>query len=161
MRLEHHVGARMVGPLAFAIRDSDIAAVLWLCLVMGAVALWSLLDTYLVEREQTLEVMTGFGDRFVREFERPLLLPSPGPNWIRSRLRASPEHRRLDILLAAGSNGRYPNLSDHKENLAYDIARIEQILRDQSFTSGIPYAEGEWVVVPFEFNKSFEQAGAP
>ena len=151
----------MIGPYAFAIRDSDIAAVLWICLAVGAVALWSLLDTYLVERQRTLEVMTGFGDRFVREFERPLLLPCPSPNRIRSRLRASPERRRLDILLAAGSTGQYPHLSDHKENLAYDIARIEQRLRDQSFTSGIPYAEGEWVVVPFEFNNSFEQAGGP
>jgi hypothetical protein len=151
----------MIGPFALAIRDSDIVAVLWICLVVGAVALWSLLDTYLVERQRTLDVMTAFGGRFVREFERPLLQPFPDPHRIRWRLRASPERKHLEILLAAGSNGRYPNLSDHRENLVYDIARIEQLLADRSFASGTPYVEGEWVVVPFEFNGSFEQAGEP
>jgi len=142
----------MIGPYALAIRDSDITAVLWICLVVGAVALWSLLDTYLVERQRTLDVMAGFGHRFVREFERPLLQPFPDSNRIRWRLRASPERKHLDILLAAGTSGKYPNLSDHKENLAYDIVRIERLLGDQSFASETPYAEGEWVVVPFQFN---------
>ena len=111
------------------------------------------------DRQRTLEVMTGSGTRFVCEFERPLIQPVPDPHRIRSRLRARPERRRLDILLAPSGKGRYPNLSDHKDNVMYDVVRVVRLLRDQSFACGPPYAEGDWVVVPVQFKGCSKQAG--
>lgn len=144
---------------AFAIRDPRVVLVLGVGLVVAAVMAWIAFRAYFSDRQRTLEVMTGFGTRFVREFERPLIQPVPDPHRIRSRLRARPERKRLDILLAPSGKGRYPNLSDHKDNVMYDVVRVVRLLRDQSFACGPPYAEGDWVVVPFQFKGWSKQAG--
>jgi hypothetical protein len=145
-----------------AIGDTRVTFVL-LCvtLVVAAAAVYTGFLAYFTERQLTIDEMTRFGDRFVREFERPLIQPVPEAHRIRARLRASPERKRLDILLAPSDRGRYPNLSDHKENLAYDIVRVVQLLGDQSFVSGPFYGEGDWVVVPFQFKGWSKQAGKP
>jgi len=39
---------------------------------------------------------------------------------------------------------RYPNLSDHKKNVEYDVARVMDVLADDAFASGAPYTEAEW-----------------
>ena len=149
-------GASMIDRIIGA----GVAPALWVVVIVAAACLWNACDQYLAERRRTLNTMRWFGHAFVREFERPLLQPPPAPSPIRARLRARPERGRVEVLLAPGNGRRYPNLTDHKANLAYDIARIMHGFRDQPFTCVSPYAEGPWVVVPFLFQSRPIQAGA-
>ena len=71
---------------------------------------WRVLDGYAGRRKHVLLVMSHFADRFVREFERPLIQRPTEPP-LRSRLRLSPARARLKILLAPGQGRRYTNLS--------------------------------------------------
>ena len=77
--------------------------------------------------------MRHFADRFVREFERPLIQQHAAERPVRSRVRLQPARTRFDILLAPGTGRRYPNLSDHKQNVEYDVARVLHVLADESF----------------------------
>jgi hypothetical protein len=144
--------ARMVGGVG-------VAPALWVVVIVAAACLWNACDQYLAERRRTLDAMRWFGQAFVREFERPLLQLPPAPSPIRARLRARPGRGRVEVLLAPGHGRRYPNLTDHKANLTYDVARIMQGFRDQPFTCVPPYADGPWVVVPFLFQSRPTQAG--
>jgi hypothetical protein len=111
---------------------------------------WRILDDHLVRKKTRTIVMQHFATRFVQEFERPLVW-SDAERPLRSRVRYSARRGRLDILLAPGKGRRYPNLSDHKKNMEYDVARVVHALADQSFVNGTPYAQAGWVVVPFQF----------
>ncbi len=108
----------------------------------------------LSEREAILNRMRWFGERFVGEFERPLFqypVRRGAGHPVRSRLRFAPRRDRLEILLAPHDGRTYPNLSDHRKNLEYDIERVLHLLGDQPFTSGRLHAEGRWVVIRFDF----------
>ena len=111
---------------------------------------WRILDDHLVRTKTRTLVMRHFATRFVKEFERPLRW-SEAERPVRSRVRYSTRRGRLDILLAPGKGRRYPNLSDHKKNMEYDVARIVRALADQSFVTGPLYTQAGWVVVPFQF----------
>ena len=111
---------------------------------------WRILDDHLVRKKTRTIVMQHFATRFVQEFERPLVW-SDAERPLRSRVRYSARRGRLDILLAPGKGRRYPNLSDHKKNMEYDVARVVHALADQSFVNGTPYTQAGWVVVPFQF----------
>ena len=111
---------------------------------------WRILDDHLVRKKTRTIVMQHFATRFVQEFERPLVW-SDAERPLRSRVRYSARRGRLDILLAPGKGRRYPNLSDHKKNMEYDVARIVRALADQSFVNGPLYTQAGWVVVPFQF----------
>ena len=74
-------------------------------------------DRYLSQRQRTVRAMTEYGEHFLREFKRPLIDPVLNVASIRSRLRVSPDGDRLEICLAPAGGRRYPNLSDHKENV--------------------------------------------
>ena len=111
---------------------------------------WRLLDDYLTRRRTASIVVRHFAHRFVTEFERPLIHDEVGAP-VRSRLRRSARRGRFDILLAPGQGRRYPNLSDHKKNVEYDVARVLHELADESFVCGPPYTQAGWVVVPFKF----------
>jgi hypothetical protein len=111
---------------------------------------WRFMDGYLVRKKTRTIVMQHFATRFVQEFERPLRL-SEADRPVRSRVRYSARRGRLDILLAPGRERRYPNLSDHKKNMEYDVARIVRTLADRSFVNGPLYTQAGWVVVPFQF----------
>jgi hypothetical protein len=100
-----------------------------------------------------------FVHRFVDEFERPLVQYDVGERRVRSRLRRGARLRRFDILLAPGEGRRYPNLSDHKKNVEYDVARVMRVLADDSFVSGPPYTHAGWIVVPFRFTAGPKQSG--
>jgi len=113
---------------------------------------WRILDDYLDRRSRASLVMRRFADRFVHEFERPLIQQDAADRPIRVRVRSSRFGRRFDILLAPGTGRRYPNLSDHKQNVEYDVIRVLQRLADDSFVNGPLRAHAEWVVVPFRFN---------
>jgi hypothetical protein len=140
------------------ISDSSIAFML-VALVMAAALLWQAVERYLTERDKTIEVMRRFGEKFVLEFERPLLDADAGARPIRSRLKANPDRGRLEILLAPVAGKRYPNLSDHRDNLSYDVGRVLRALRDRSFVSVPPYADGAWVVLSFHYHQRPQQAG--
>jgi hypothetical protein len=114
---------------------------------------WRMLEGHLVRRKTTTIVMRHFATRFVHEFERPLRW-SEAERPLRSRVRYSARRGRLDILLAPGKGRRYPNLSDHKKNVEYDVARVIGALGDASFVNGRLYTQAGWVVVPFQFQTS-------
>jgi hypothetical protein len=119
---------------------------------------WRILDDHLVRKKTRTIVMQHFASRFVQEFERPLVW-SDAERPLRSRVRYSARRGRLDILLAPGKGRRYPNLSDHKKNMEYDVARVVHALADQSFVNGTPYTQAGWVVVPFQFKTGPKQSG--
>jgi hypothetical protein len=102
--------------------------------------------------------MTQFAYLFVREFERPLLLHEEDLA-MRAQLRVSPYRARLEICLAPGSGRRYPNLSDHRKNVEYDVGRVLSTIADESFVCGRLRMREEWVVVPFRFRARLKQRG--
>jgi hypothetical protein len=104
--------------------------------------------------------MQHYARRFIDEFERPLVRYDPADRPVRSRLRCRAGRRRLDILLAPGDGRSYPNLSDHKQNLEYDVSRIMHVLGDDSFVCGPLYRQEDWVVVPFRFTAAAKPPGA-
>jgi len=131
----------------------------WGALVVAISLVWRSIDEYVTDRQTMLDAMKRFGETFIREFERPLTQQHLPERPIESRLRASPHRRRLDILLAPHGGRRYPNLSDHKKNMDYDVTRVLQLLRDQPFVCGPLYAQGPWVVLPFQFQVRSTQTG--
>ena len=102
--------------------------------------------------------MTQFAYLFMREFERPLLQDAAEPA-IRARLRVRPYRARLEICLAPGNGRRYPNLSDHRKNVEYDVDRVLSALADESFVCGRLRMREGWVVVPFRFSARLKQRG--
>ena len=102
--------------------------------------------------------MTQFAHLFVREFARPLLQHGAEPA-VRTQLRISPYRARLEICLAPGNGRRYPNLSDHRKNVEYDVDRVLSALADESFARGRLRMRQGWVVVPFRFSAHLKQRG--
>jgi hypothetical protein len=141
--------------------DSSVfigGAVLWWTLVCSiALACWG--DEYFRKRALVLHTMKQFADRFIREFERPLIQQHLPDRPIQSRVRFKPARSRLDVLLAPHGGLRYPNLTDHKKNVIYDVARVQEVLQDRAFVSSQPHARGRWVVVPFHIRVDIREAG--
>lgn len=121
----------------------------WAAVLVTALACWSA-DEYIRHRQVVLRRMKWFADRFVEEFERPLIQPHLPDRPLRSRARFTPGRSRLEIHLAPNAGLRYPNLRDHKNNVLYDLVRVQAALRDPAFVSRPPHARGDWVVVPFQ-----------
>jgi hypothetical protein len=120
---------------------------------------WRLVDGHLTRKKTMTLVMRHFATRFVREFERPLLWSDVADRPVRSRVRYNALRGRLEILLAPGKGRRYPNLSDHKKNMEYDVARVVTTLNDASFVNGKLHMHEGWVVVPFRFKTGPKQPG--
>ena len=116
---------------------------------------------YIVKRQARLETMKGFGDRFISEFERPLFRRYADEPSVRSRLRFAPRRRTMEVLLAPADGRTYPNLSDHRKNVEYDVERVLRLLRNAPFETGSLYAEGPWVVIPFRLETDRQQEGVP
>jgi hypothetical protein len=114
---------------------------------------WRILDDVLDRRRRASFNMRYFAGRFAREFERPLIHQHAAGRPVRVRFRPSRFGTRFDILLAPGPSRRYPNLSDHKQNVEYDVTRVLEVLADESFVNGPLRAHAEWVVVPFQFKR--------
>lgn len=139
--------------------DVDLT-MLWLGAAMVVLWLgWWVVDDYLARRKTAAIVVRYFAHRFVDEFERPLVRYDVETRPVRSRLRCGARPRRFDILLAPGEGRRYPNLSDHKKNVEYDVARVIHVLGDDSFVSGALYTQAGWIVVPFQFTAGPTQSG--
>lgn len=132
---------------------------MWAALVVAAIVAWCGIDDYLAQRDVTVAAMKRFGQAFVREFERPLREPDRQERPLQWQLRASPDRGRLEILLAPCGRRRYPNLSDHKTNVAYDVARVLAAIRDERFVCEASYSMGSWVVLPFRYHAGTKQAG--
>ena len=141
--------------------DSSVViggAVLWSTLILSiALACWG--DEYFKKRARVLHTMQRFAERFVREFERPLIQQHLSGRPIQSRVRFKPARSRLDVLLAPDGGLRYPNLADHKRNVIYDVLRVQDVLQDRALVSSQPYARGRWVVVPFRIRVDIREAG--
>jgi hypothetical protein len=120
---------------------------------------WRIVDDYLARRKTAAIVVQSFVDRFVDEFERPLVRYDSGERPVKSRVRYGARRGRFELLLAPGDGRRYPNLSDHKRNVEYDVARVMYMLADDSFVTGALYAHAGWIVVPFRFTAGPRQSG--
>ena len=133
---------------------------LWLCAAVVVLWLgWLIVDDYLARRRTASIVVRNFVRRFVDEFERPLVRYDVEERPVRSRLRCGARLTRFDILLAPGEGRHYPNLSDHKKNVEYDVARVMRLLGDDSFVSGALYTQAGWIVVPFQFTAGPKPSG--
>jgi hypothetical protein len=133
---------------------------LWLCAATVVPWFgWRIADGYLTRRKTTAIVVQSFANRFVDEFERPLVRYDAWERPVRSDLRFGARRGRFDILLAPGEGRRYPNLSDHKKNVEYDVARVMRVLADDSFVSRAPYTRSGWIVLPFQFTAKPRQSG--
>jgi hypothetical protein len=105
--------------------------------------------------------MTPFGERFVREFEGPLRRPGAAHPAVESRVRCLPGVRRLEIRLAPHGRGSYPNLSDHRSNVEYDVGRVLHVLNDDRFVPERLTTQGRWVIVQCRFRSERELGGLP
>jgi hypothetical protein len=133
---------------------------LWLCAAIVVPWFgWRIADDYLARRKTASILVHCFVQRFVDEFERPLVRYDVGECPVRSRLRFGVRRGRFDILLAPGEGRRYPNLSDHRKNVEYDVARVMRVLGDDSFVSGAPYTKAGWIVLPFQFTADPKPSG--
>jgi hypothetical protein len=128
-------------------------------LLAAALLIWYIADQYWNDRQATIARMTRFGEAFIREFERPLVQPRSSDRALQSRLRLQADRARLEVLLAPLGGRRYPNLTDHRRNVEYDVARVLEVLGGQSFATGPLHQQGPWVVIPFEFKNHQQQAG--
>jgi hypothetical protein len=132
--------------------------ILWwavpLVITFTAVVGWISTRRYLDRRQLLMAYMTAFGQGFVNEFARPLCRNRPAGVVITSRMRFVPRRRRLEILLAPAAGRTYPNLSDHRMNVEYDVERIVTILDDRRFVNAPLYSDGEWVVIPFQMARN-------
>jgi len=153
-------GLRFAAAGVFRRLEGVDLTMLWLCTAMVVPWLgWRTVDNYLARRKTASIIVGAFVDRFVDEFERPLVRYDLAERPVRARFRHGAGLRRFDILLAPGEGRRYPNLSDHKKNVEYDVARVMHVLGDSSFVSGRPYTRAGWIVVPFRFTADPRQSG--
>jgi hypothetical protein len=129
-------------------------------LFVAALLAWLVTKQYRRQRRTTLATMRRFADSFIREFEHPLFRQRRERPPIVCRLRCAPHRKLLKISLAPGLGRTYPNLSDHRKNLEYDVARVLRVLKNEAFTSGKPYTWGSWVVIPFWFRPGTHEEGA-
>ena len=141
-------------------RKTRLTAV-WLGVLLMLVTLlvWRVATSYSNGRRTVLNIMTGFGERFIREFERPLMRPGSHDRALESRLRFKPRRRRLDILLAPHDGRTYPNLSDHRMNVEYDVGRVLRRLRDDRFVGEQLFVRGRWLIVRCRFRANAEVEG--
>lgn len=116
-------------------------------LLMALIA-WREACAHLKRRRATARVMQSFAERFISEFERPLRQPGSAACPLEARMRLVLRQRRVDILLAPNGGRSYPNLTDHRRNMTYDVGRVVRQIADTRFTTGDVYAHGRWVVVP-------------
>ena len=128
-------------------------------LVLGALSVSRFAVSYWRQRRERAHIMRRFGGQFVREFGRPLTQFRGNSPLPRARLRISARRSRLEILVAPADGRSYPNLSDHRSNVEYDVARVMTALGRESFANGRPYAEGHWVVLPFHYKGAVRQEG--
>lgn len=108
-----------------------------------------MLDLYQGRRTSRAVLVQHFANRFISEFERPLVRYDATDPPLRSRVRRA-RRGRFEVLLAPGRGRRYPNLDDHRRNVEYDVARVMDALGDDAFVPGALSMQAGWLVVPFQ-----------
>jgi len=138
----------------------NIPAIAWWGVAVMALLLIAVAaGQYVIRRRAVVSMMQQFGERFVCEFERPLMEAGSLERPVESRLRVFPSRKRLEIRLAPTGTRRYPNLSDHRRNVTYDADRVARLLKDERFVGGQLGARGRWVVITCHFKMQAEQKG--
>jgi hypothetical protein len=128
---------------------------------------WEGTRRYIDRRRAMLDIMKGFGGKFISEFERPLFRRQVAESPIRSQLRCAPARYRLEVLVAPADGRIYPNLVDHRRNVEYDVERVLGLLKNEPFSKDQPFvkgplrSEGPWVVIPFRYETVGKQEGVP
>ena len=117
-----------------------------------------IVDGYLTRRRTAMVLRQHFANRFISEFERPLAWYDETAPPLKTRVRGG-RRGGFDILLAPGPGRLYPNLTDHKKNVEYDVSRVLDALDDHFFVDGALYTQAEWVVVPFQPRTGPKQPG--
>ncbi len=117
----------------------------------------SITGTYVLTRRIPPDMQRA-GEQFVAAFARPLIDPSSGVAPITARFRFVPQSEQLEIFIAPHVARRYPNLSDHRKNVEYDINRVAPLLRPNFIVGDRLRAHGKWIVVPV-LRTDFRQAG--
>ena len=120
---------------------------------------WRATSAHVKRKRATTRVMQSFAERFISEFERPLRQPGSAERPLQARMRFVLRRRRVDILLAPNGGRSYPNLTDHRGNVTYDVMRVVRLIADTRFTTGDVYARGRWVVVPCRLATEPRQEG--
>ncbi len=129
----------------------------WIPILFFAATLaWIATQNFLDRRHATSRALERFGMAFIREFERPLLQDPSVESPVRSRLRIVPQRGEVEILLAPNDGWHYPNLSDHRRNVEYDVERIVTLLGEGRVVTGRLGMRGTWVVIPFRLEGSLE-----
>lgn len=155
-----HVASRGTAPsIGSVASDPSIflgagAALLGLVLIA-----WPATLAYVKRKRATTRVLQSFAERFISEFERPLKQPGSAECPLQARTRFAQRRRRVDILLAPNGGRTYPNLTDHRANVRYDVMRVVRLMADTRFTTGDLYARGRWVVVPCRLATEPRQEG--
>jgi hypothetical protein len=142
---------RETAPLFDRLAAMDLAYAWMMALAILAPLVASpVVKKYFDKRCAMLDSMSRFAAVFVREFAQPLPRQHATDQPIKVRLQCAPYRARLEILLAPNKGHSYPNLSDHRKNLEYDIERVLRLVPDQPFIPGEAYSRGNWVVIPFQ-----------
>lgn len=144
----HAASRGTVATIESVARDPSILLGSGAALLVLALIAWRATYTHVKRRRATTRVMRSFAERFIAEFERPLRQPGAAERPLEARMRFVPRQRRVDILLAPNGGRSYPNLTDHRRNMTYDVGRVMRLIADTRFTTGDVYARGRWVVVP-------------
>jgi hypothetical protein len=142
-----------------AVGALDSAFVLWAALVVLITLAWSGVDEYDARTRRIVDEMRRFGERFVLEFERPLSQADQSSRPIDSRVVVRAHPPRVAIFIAPAAGRRYPNLSDHRTNVEYDVSRILRRVPDPAFVCHSLCARGRWVVVTLQLQVNSQQAG--
>jgi hypothetical protein len=141
-------------------RRSDIEVAVRIGLAVFLILLpWALLAEHLRQTRPVPIPMRHHAHRFIDAFARPLLLQSSTDAPIRSRPRYQPARREVEILIAPGAGRRYPNLSDHRGNVEYDVRRVLCLLENCLVVSRPLRVEGQWVVISVRSNADVKEAG--
>jgi hypothetical protein len=120
-----------------------VGLVVWMTLLA-----WLMTEHYFALVQPLPPDLRRFGHEFVQAFGRPLIQDrSQGPP-ITARLRFVSRAKGLEILIAPTDGRTYPNLSDHKHNVAYDVDRVLRLLGNQHVVNGALQTEGKWIVIP-------------
>ena len=125
-----------------ALRSASVKLLLrytWLSLTLvcfGAASTLLILDESWRRRMTLSRTLEGFGQAFVREFERPLVADRRGRAAVLARLNVYPRRGAVDVLVAPVADRRYPNLADHRINVEYDVHRVLTTLDDRRLLAG-------------------------
>jgi hypothetical protein len=133
----------------------------WVLVLLSTAALTGLfVAQWSIERRNARAlVLQKFGAAFIREFERPLIDQRRPSSGLRAQLAPSAGKSALEVLLAPIEGRRYPNLSDHRANVEYDVERVVRLLNDRRFICGPPRARGAWVAIPFRLKPGSHKEG--